>query len=166
MKRFKPSVEPVPVPTMPQISNQGLPVIGRNAIPQSLPENIRQNMPLNDRLNQKFNISNTSMQANKAKPTQVMPGIPPIPPIPTKPKQKWACVEERIQNGLEYGSVIRKEWLHFLKWVGLRWSNGSISDACHINFCNIEKIIFGDLYKNPSDTVPAENNFNVSYHDS
>ena len=111
MKRFKPSKEPVPVPTMPQISNQGLPVIGRHVIPQSLPENTPQNLTLNERLNQKFNISNTSIQPNKVTPTQVMPGIPPIPPIPSKPKQKWACVEERIQNGLEYGSVIRKELL-------------------------------------------------------
>ena len=41
---------------------------------------------------------------------QSMPGIPPILPTEkVKPKKtKWACVEERIQNGLEYGSVIRK----------------------------------------------------------
>ena len=134
MKRFKASKEPVPVPTMPQISNQGLPVIGRHVVPQSLPENISHNQTFKDRLSHKFNISNTSMQPNNVAPTQIMPGIPPIPPpIPSKPKQKWACVEERIQNGLEYGSVIRK-------------------------------IIFGDLYKNPTDTVPAENNFNVSWH--
>jgi len=131
MKRFKPSVEPVPLPTMPQISNQGLPVIGRHVPPHITPETISQNQNFNERIKQKFSISNTSMQLNNVpQPTQAMPGIPPIPFISTKAKQKWACVEERIQNGLEYGSVIRK-------------------------------IIFGDLYKSPTETVPAENNFNV-----
>ena len=68
---------------------------------------------------------------------------------------KWACVEERINTGFEFGSIIRKE----------RLCNNDFLSTNPVDRlpAKPKKIIFGDgLYNNPSRVTPSiTKNFQV-----